>query len=707
MHKIEALLVCSLLLSASTASATTRTWPGAVPCNGMLQACINASAANDTVLVATSSPIAESVTINKSFVLRAAPGYRPVFSAGNTISGALSGAGAATWHVEGFTLQSGFVAVNVSNGTQVDVVIRRMHVEADLSGAAEISVYKSGAATTTLSYDLSENVLSYFWDTFDGALRAALQVLDGGTGTTSGRIRENRVTATGSSSIGILVSTADRTHRTEVIGNEVLGGRSGSIFVRQGSLISATGGTLTALLFNNVVRSATAGTRTAYGIKVDVYDGSANVRAWHNTVVDAFYGVNLYVDPSATSIGGSIRANVFAYLLTSGIQRAGSVGPVTDSDNLFFETAETPATPGLSPTSVFADPRLRRVPEDPHLLPGSPAIDRLAATTLTTVLAAENLPLTDGDGLRRVKRANTAAVTATALDLGALESGDVTFLHEIPELPEAFSLLDDGALNAIPDAYPIATANWNPDGGSGIYNDHPVSLSYFAGTRWGIRQEDLANFSAGARFNIFAPGAGDGRYLHANTVGNTGPSATTLDAVGLNGQSDRIVLAMRNPGTGVVTDLPSPIAVGYAASAWRVSRLDAGAMPTNGGFDIYFQEPSINAFRHQTSAGNVGANVTILDHPLLDGHPYARFHITPSTNGGTVNDHETGVYYESGFGRWAIFNQDLATMPAGVEFHVLVDPSAVPEPGAGAASVASLAALCALARRRKRLRSLR
>jgi hypothetical protein len=57
-------IVLALLLVAAPAWAAT--FPGAAPCNGTLQACIDAAAAGDTVLVATAAPIGQDVTIRKS-----------------------------------------------------------------------------------------------------------------------------------------------------------------------------------------------------------------------------------------------------------------------------------------------------------------------------------------------------------------------------------------------------------------------------------------------------------------------------------------------------------------------------------------------------------------------------------------------------------------------------------------------------------------
>lgn len=680
MRQTLALLTLFLGVLASNANATTRTWPGVSPCDAALQMCINASADNDVVEVATNATITESANVSKPFTLRAAAGYRPVLASGYRITGNLNVAGTANWTVEGFSLQSGYVSLTISGGTQVNAVIRRIHVDEAYNGSAEISVVNMSSSTATVSYDLSENVLNYFWDTNDGALRAALQVLDRGTGSTKSRIRENRITATGAYAIGILVVTQDRTHRTEILGNQVLGGRYGSIYVWQGSRVSLTGGTLDAVVFNNVVRSSTPGERLAAGIKFEMNDGSATLRAWHNTVVDAYRGVDILAASDALSVVGSVRANVFAYLSSYGLYRYELAASVADSDNLYYQTTETPATPGRNPNSVFADPLLKRVPDDPHLLPGSPAIDHLPASTLTDVLSAESLPFTDGDGLRRVKRANTAAATATELDLGALEAGDVTFLHRVADsLSVTDSPLDHNSVNGIPDAHPIATSNFNPDSGTtGIANDHPVSLRYVAASsRWQMREEDVLYFPPGARFNIFAPAVGVGRYWHEVNAGNVFSALTTLDHPGLNFQPGRIVLALRNPGAGPASIVPAPVATGYVSEYWRIVRLDMGPMPADGGFNVYFQEPSINAYLHQTSMGNLSGSVTLLDHPLLNGSPCARFHVTPSLNGSELGDHNIAVAYAGApVNRWMIFNQDLAVMPSNVLFNVVVDPEA-------------------------------
>lgn len=89
-------------------------------------------------------------------------------------------------------------------------------------------------------------------------------------------------------------------------------------------------------------------------------------------------------------------------------------------------------------------------------------------------------------------------------------------------------------------------------------------------------------------------------------------------------------------------------------------RLDGLTMPATGGVHVYFQPPSINAWRHRTSATNIAGNTTDLSHLLLDGNPCARVHVGQRTDFGPSNPHHIGVYYRGGAnGRGAIFNRTL------------------------------------------------
>ncbi|MBA2374746.1 MAG: serine/threonine protein kinase [Rubrobacter sp.] len=81
-------------------------------------------------------------------------------------------------------------------------------------------------------------------------------------------------------------------------------------------------------------------------------------------------------------------------------------------------------------------------------------------------------------------------------------------------------------------------------------------------------------------------------------------------------------------------------------------------------------------FVHRATPESTSDNTTYLDDPLTNGEPDAFLLATqnwnPGEDGGTYNDHPVGVWYDSGRGQWAIFNQDLAEMPENAAFNVVV-----------------------------------
>jgi hypothetical protein len=665
---------------ADAVSALSRIWPSATaPCNTTLQACVNGSGVADRVEVASNAVIAESINLSKPFELVAARGYRPIIAAGQTISGVVNAAGTWAWRVEGFELEQGLILLQINGGATANVFIRNNRVLQAMAPNAEIILIRSGAITTTLNYDISENDLHVNADggTSVPAVRA-LEVRDIGTGTgiSSGRIRENRITAVGSSAGGIVVIAQNRTHRTELLGNHVRGGDRAGVFLGQGDSVGIAGGALTAVLLNNVLQSAVVGTRASDGFRINVYDGSLALTALHNTVVDARAGITVLVDPAATA-SGEIGGNLFAYLDQRGLFRSG-VHSISDRDNLFFQSIDVGDPVGLSASSIFADPLLKTAPSDPHLRAGSPAIDVLDPTPLLDFLSANALPKTDGDGLRRYKFANS--ISKGALDIGALEAGDETLLHRVPLVaPGNTAIIDSAIINMVPAAAPQAIGNITLGVAGPTINAHGLSLRYLtAPARWELRQEDLAAFTPGAAFNLFAPGDGYGRFFQANTASNSTGALTYLENTRLNGQPDYIVLVTRNSGGMPISDMASPLSVNYSAGEWIATRTDIGTMPLNGGFDVYFQEPSNNAFRHRASPGNSVGSRSYIDHALLNANPCARFHAMHSGSISVNNNHHIALGYEGApRNRWYIGNTDLATMPNNAEFHVLVDPQAV------------------------------
>ena len=94
----------------------------------------------------------------------------------------------------------------------------------------------------------------------------------------------------------------------------------------------------------------------------------------------------------------------------------------------------------------------------------------------------------------------------TVFDVSVLEEpgADVLVHRATPaNTVENGTYVDSLLTNQNPDAVLSITPNWNPGGGAGIYNNHPVSVLYDAEeAKWVILNQDLGLMPEGAAFNV-------------------------------------------------------------------------------------------------------------------------------------------------------------------------------------------------------------
>jgi len=98
----------------------------------------------------------------------------------------------------------------------------------------------------------------------------------------------------------------------------------------------------------------------------------------------------------------------------------------------------------------------------------------------------------------------------TAVPAGAnfeveVPEASATFVHRASLLNTAgnYTYLDNRLTNGEPDAVLSVTQNWNPGGGSGVYNDHPIGVVYDAKVKkWAVYNLDGASIPRRAAFNI-------------------------------------------------------------------------------------------------------------------------------------------------------------------------------------------------------------
>jgi hypothetical protein len=124
-----------------------------------------------------------------------------------------------------------------------------------------------------------------------------------------------------------------------------------------------------------------------------------------------------------------------------------------------------------------------------------------------------------------------------------------------------------------------------------------------------------------------------------------------------------------------LAQIPYPCAVAAEDGAPIVAGVQVNA--------FWMSDTANVAWRHTATATNIRSNYTYLDSPVLNGHPNAVVQVTPR---GTGNPHNVGVWYDASagalnpllrpVGKWAVYNQDMAAMPANAQFNVYVGSTA-------------------------------
>jgi hypothetical protein len=186
--------------------------------------------------------------------------------------------------------------------------------------------------------------------------------------------------------------------------------------------------------------------------------------------------------------------------------------------------------------------------------------------------------------------------------------------------------------------------------------------------------------ASGARpsdFPVPLPGA---HFVHVATADNIVGNWTYLDHPLLNGNHNAVFFVSQNWNPkgmdGTFNDEAIGVWYSVAVGKWGIFNQDGTDMPEEAAFNVHIPVEDVTRFVHEATSGNSYHSYTMIDNPLLNGHPGATVFVTQNWNPpgepGVYNEHVVGVWYYDDTEKWYIMNEDQATMPVGASFNALV-----------------------------------
>lgn len=280
--------------------------------------------------------------------------------------------------------------------------------------------------------------------------------------------------------------------------------------------------------------------------------------------------------------------------------------------------------------------------------------------------------------MKAVKFTIMAFATALLLHLNANAQTSSAFIHKATpnSITSSKTVVDTSVLNGNSNLNFMVTHNANPEGGMGILVDKKLGLR-FQSLKWYIFHQDLTSFIANTYFNVFVPGNDVDTWTHTTSASNLVNNYTVIDDGRLNNNPAKKFHVFDQLGNYN----QEVFGVFYSTSQnkWCIYNQDNSEdMEENLVFNIIVPKAN-NGFEeaiHTANGNNTSNHFTFINHPDANNNPDAIIFITQVWNpGGTLsgvyNNHNVGVEYANN-GYWRIYNEDLANIPLGASFNMII-----------------------------------
>jgi hypothetical protein len=131
-----------------------------------------------------------------------------------------------------------------------------------------------------------------------------------------------------------------------------------------------------------------------------------------------------------------------------------------------------------------------------------------------------------------------------------------------------YTVMNDPTLNTQPNALLLVTSNWNPSGGAGVTDAHPLGVRYH-GTQWDIFHTDHTPIAKGASYNVVVITGVTQAFIQQANSGNISGKLTQMSQPYLDGNPAAIVFITQDLTTGGTVDNDSAGVI-YKAGKWSI-----------------------------------------------------------------------------------------------------------------------------------------
>lgn len=428
MSPVRSRLVVSLfvlaVLTTLAPHAAALSWPGPAPCNGTLQACIDAAVSGDVIEITGNAALSGTANVtDKNLTFRPAAGATPALTADFTF---VATAGTMSATIENLNLPGSRVnAYTNADGVTLSVFIRGNTIGEE--NAATIRFGGNYRDNVTLVLEVVGNTITQLNDPGYGG--SAVEVTEVESGSLTVLVSENVISqqnGDGSAAIAIQ-DDGDDVDLVADITRNTISGTGYSAGIRVG--LNDPGNVHRVNILNNLITGQGGTTCPCFlsaAIAVDMEQGAATLAVLNNTLAnnEAGFVLGQTTPDNTVSLTGAMVNNIIANNSVSGIIIDPLfAGTFLNQYNLVFNNGSNSYTPG--PGTLNADP-LFLGPGNYHLQPGSPAIDSgndaAVLPQMTTDLDGNPriAGLSVDRGVYEFAAAEATVPTASTLMLGAL-----------------------------------------------------------------------------------------------------------------------------------------------------------------------------------------------------------------------------------------------------------------------------------------------